>query len=356
MGFGTFSKVVIFLALLTGCDTLLNTDDFETDGVIYRKTIVSAVAARDRGPFCGQTVLESGIKGLQPLHNAPVPPPDYLVGPGDELLFNIFGEAGLNSVKARVDNAGFVQLPIIELVYVAGLHTRQIHRQLKVLFSQVFNDPWLTVELDVAESQPIYFLGEFRSAGVAYLERPTNVIEAIAMGGGLEEDAYLAGARLLRNNQICTVDLHALLREGDFSQNVTVQARDAIFAPRKEDMSVYVLGAVGSPGSVAYGADGRSLLQAVSMSGGLVDKAALPEQVRILRPLSPTSAEFILVNMKTMLTGAALDYQLEPGDVVYVPNSPVSTWNAALDEMLASLEFIGGVVTPISLIRALQDS
>lgn len=355
MGWGTFSKVVVFFALLAGCDTLLDTDGFETDGVIFRKTIVSAVAARDRGPFCGGAALESGIKGLQPMRDAPVPPPDYLIGPGDELLFNIFGEAGLSSVTARVDNAGFVQLPVIELVYVAGLHTRQIHQRLKVLFGEVFNDPWLTVELDVAESQPIYFLGEFRSAGVAYLERPTNVIEAIAMGGGLEEDAYLAGARLLRNNQICTVDLFALLREGDFSQNVAIQARDALFAPRKEDMSVYVLGAVGSPGNVAFGADGRSLLQAVAMSGGLVDKAALPEQVRILRPLSPTSAEFLLVNMKSMLTGTAVDYQLEPGDIIYVPDSPVSTWNAALDEMLVSLEFIGGVVTPISLIRTLQD-
>lgn len=355
MGWGTFSKVVVFFALLAGCDTLLDTDGFETDGVIFRKTIVSAVAARDRGPFCGGAALESGIKGLQPMRDAPVPPPDYLVGPGDELFFNIFGEAGLSSVTARVDNAGFVQLPVIELVYVEGLHTRQIHQRLKALFGEVFNDPWLTVELDVAESQPIYFLGEFRSAGVAYLERPTNVIEAIAMGGGLEEDAYLAGARLLRNNQICTVDLFALLREGDFSQNVAIQARDAIFAPRKEDMSVYVLGAVGSPGNVAFGADGRSLLQAVAMSGGLVDKAALPEQVRILRPLSPTSAEFLLVNMKSMLTGTAVDYQLEPGDIIYVPDSPVSTWNAALDEMLVSLEFIGGVVTPISLIRTLQD-
>ena len=88
----------------------------------------------------------------------------------------------------------------------------------------------------------------------------------------------------------------------------------------------------------------------------LRDNAALPEQVRIVRPLSPSRAELILLDMTAMLDGRTLDFPLEPGDVVFVPDSPISAWNAALDRILVSLEFIGGVVAPITLIRTLQDT
>ena len=94
-------------------------------------------------------------------------------------------------------------------------------------------------------------------------------------GRGLSADAYLPGARLLRDNHVCTVDLNALLRNGDFSQNVWIKPRDVIFAPRKEDMSVYVLGAVGSPQFVAHRADGRTLLQ-ILPSLQLVDGILTP--------------------------------------------------------------------------------
>jgi polysaccharide export outer membrane protein len=275
------------------------------------------------------------------------------VGPGDDLRFNVFGEEGMRDFTARVDAEGYVQLPIVESVRVAGKTTREIQSRLKQAYSDEFVDPWITVELARAESHPIYFLGEFRSPGVKYLEFATELIEALALAEGLEEDAYLPGARLIRGAHVCTVDLAALLKTGDFSQNVWMQAGDIVFAPLKEDMRVYMLGAVEAPQAVAFGADGRSLLEALAEAGGPVEGPARLDDIRIVRSLSPTRGELIVVDAAAMLAGRALDFPLQPGDVVYVPRTALGTWNAAIGEILPSLELIGGILTPIALIDSL---
>jgi polysaccharide export outer membrane protein len=270
------------------------------------------------------------------------------------LRFNIFGEPGMTDFAAGVDSDGYVQLPIVEAVRVGGPTTREILAMLKDEYATAFINPWLTVELAEAESAPVYFLDEFREPGVRYMRGATNVLEAIAMAGGLEDDAYLPGARLLRDDQICTVDLNALLRNGAFNQNVWIQPRDVIFAPRREDMSVYVLGAVAAPQAVAFGATGRTLLEALAIAGGQIPVTAQMDGIRIIRSYSPTRGELIVFDATVTITGRGPDFPLEPGDVVYVPQSAIGDWNAALSVIVPSLELIGGIITPIALIDSLN--
>jgi polysaccharide export outer membrane protein len=276
------------------------------------------------------------------------------VGPGDNLRFNIFGETGMSDLTARVDDAGYVQLPIVELVRVGGKTTRAIQGELKEAYAPHFINPWVTVELVSAESAPLYFLGEFREPGVRYMKGATNVLEAVALAGGLGKDAYLPGARLLRDDRICTVDLNALLRNGAFEQNVWMKPRDVLFAPLKEDMSVYALGAVARPQAIAFGSEGRTLLQVLSMAGGPVAGQALLSEIRIVRTASPTQGELIVVDATRMLSGRGLDFPLEPGDVVFVPRTALGDWNVAIGEILSSLQVIGGVVTLLTLIETLD--
>ncbi len=314
------------------------------------------MSAPGRGPTCGGSPLEPGIKGPDSSSSGFTPTQSYRVGPGDTLHFNIFNEPGMNDFNATVDSDGYVQLPIVEDVRVGGMTTREILSMLKDEYATEFVNPWVTVELVEAQSAPIYFLGEFRQPGVIYMSGATNVLEAIALAGGLEEDAYLPGGRLLRNDEMCTVDLNALLRNGEFSQNVWIRPRDVIFAPRREDMSVYVLGAVASPQAVPFGATGRTLLEALSLSGGQIATQAQMNGIRIIRSYSPTRGELIVFDASTTLTGLAPDFPLEPGDVVYVPNSAVGNWNDAIATILPTLALIGGVITPIALIQSIQQS
>ncbi|NBZ89177.1 polysaccharide biosynthesis/export family protein [Stagnihabitans tardus] len=336
---------------LGACTPVPPTGSLRSDGVVERMAVSAPAVARSGGPSCGSSRLAAGVKGGSGL----APSEGYRIGPGDNLKFNIFGEEGLSDITARVDDAGFVQLPIVELVQVGGKTTREIQAELKEAYADDFINPWVTVELIGAESAPLYFLGEFREPGVRYMKGATNVLEAVALAGGLGQDAYLPGARLLRDDRICTVDLNALLRNGAFEQNVWMKPRDVLFAPRKEDMSVYVLGAVERPQAVAFGTEGRTLLQVISIAGGTTAGQALSSEIRIIRTASPTQGELIVVDATRMLTGRGLDFPLEPGDVVFVPRSALGDWNVAIGEILPSLQLLGGVLTPITLIESLKD-
>jgi polysaccharide biosynthesis/export protein len=343
------------LLILSACTPVLDKSRLHSDGVVERVAVTAPAVARSGGPYCGGDRLSPGVKGGDSGGKRYTPTVGYHVGPGDNLRFNIFGEAGMSDITARVDDAGYVQLPIVELVRVGGKTTREIQAELKDAYAPHFRNPWITVELAEAESAPLYFLGEFREPGVRYMTGATNVLEAVALAGGLNEDAYLPGARLLREDRICTVDLNALLRNGAFEQNVWMRPRDVLFAPRKEDMSVYALGAVARPQAVAFGAEGRTLLQVLTIAGGPVPGQAQLAEIRIIRTASPTQGELIVVDATRMLTGRGLDFPLEPGDVVFVPRSALGDWNVAIGEILPSLQLIGGVLTPITLIESLQN-
>jgi polysaccharide biosynthesis/export protein len=343
------------LTALTACTPILDKTKLRHDGVVERMTVTAPAVARKGGPGCGGAKLAAGVKGGEKSGSGFTPTVGYRVGPGDNLRFNIFGETGMSDLTARVDDAGFVQLPIVELVRVGGKTTRDIQAELKEAYAPHFINPWITVELVNAESAPLYFLGEFREPGVRYMKGATNVLEAVALAGGLGPDAYLPGARLLRDDRICTVDLNALLRNGDFAQNVWMKPRDVLFAPLKEDMSVYALGAVNRPQAIAFGAEGRTLLQVLSMAGGPVPGQAHLAEIRIIRTASPTQGELIVVDATAMLAGRGLDFPLEPGDVVFVPRTVLGDWNVAIGEILPSLQVIGGVLTPITLIESLKN-
>jgi polysaccharide export outer membrane protein len=340
--------VLAVATLVAACAPTAGTAPLGSGGVVERR-IVSAPLAAGRGPTCGDHTLDPG---------APAnlgPNPGYRIGPGDRLRLNIFGEEGMNDLSAGVDADGYVQLPMVEAVRVSGLTTREIMERLKDAYGAFFIDPWVTVELETAESAALYFLGEFRDPGVRYMNGATNLIEALALAGGLEEDAFLPGARLLRDDRICTVDLDALLRQGDFAQNVWMRAGDVIYAPRREDMSVYVIGSVAAPQAVPFGATGRTLLEAISVAGGQIPGTSLMSEVRIIRSSSPTRGELILFDARRVLNGLAPDFRLEPGDVVWVPQNAVGDWNTAIAAILPTLELIGGVVTPIALVQSLQQ-
>lgn len=85
-----------------------------TVGVVERVSVNAAPTALAHAPVCGGAKLATSVRSAS--KGGYAPPGGYLIGPGDNLKFNIFGEAGMTDITARIDDAGFVQLPMVELV------------------------------------------------------------------------------------------------------------------------------------------------------------------------------------------------------------------------------------------------
>ncbi len=81
---------------------------------------------------------------------------------------------------------------------------------------------------------------------------------------------------------------------------------------------VFVFGEVQKPGTFPY-QDGMSVVQAVTLAGGFT-KTAAQNSTSVTRRVGGTETK-TKVNVQDIALGKASNFTLEPGDIVYVPES-----------------------------------
>ncbi|MDW7646367.1 MAG: polysaccharide biosynthesis/export family protein [Desulfuromonadales bacterium] len=313
----------------------------------------------------GSPVLEREVVEVASLPKQATYTPDYVVGAGDVLLVNVHGKPDLSSPGlvgggstkvsgSRVDGSGAIRLPLVGPVPVAGLTLAQVEARLREAFAAYLNEPWVVVEIAEYKSHPLYLLGQFKSAGTYYMDRPLSLLNGLALGGGMLDTANLRGARLIRDGQTLPVDIYQLLRGGSLAQNVWLQAGDTIYVPDDKNQNVFVFGAVSKPGPVPMPNGRLSLTQALA-SAGIGETRGNTEHVRIIRSLSATRGELMVIDQNRIMRGEALPLPLTEGDIVYVPRSAVGNWNQAIQEILPSLQAISAVLQPFVSIKYLTE-
>jgi polysaccharide export outer membrane protein len=81
---------------------------------------------------------------------------------------------------------------------------------------------------------------------------------------------------------------------------------------------IFVFGEVQKPGTFPY-QDGMSVVQAVTLAGGFT-KTAAQNSTSVTRHVGGTETK-IKVSVQDIALGKASNFTLEPGDIVYVPES-----------------------------------
>jgi polysaccharide export outer membrane protein len=281
--------------------------------------------------------------------------PVYRLGGGDRLAINVFGEPGMENLIVQVDGTGEIQLPMVERLHAAGLSLAELQARLKQEYAKHFIDPWVVVQLDAPLSRPLYLLGEFNDPGIVHMTSDMNLIQAIGAGQGLSEKAYTRGARLIRDDQIVAVDINALLNNGHMDQNIWLKPDDTVFIPGLDDLRIFVLGAVAQPGSQDVTNGPLTLADAIARSGGHRAREANLEQVRVIRTHSPVSGELFVVDFNRILDGLALDFPLEPGDIVYLPVNGVGGWNEVIAAITPTILAISRALDPFVLAATISN-
>jgi polysaccharide export outer membrane protein len=351
------TAILVCLAPLAACSTW-PFGDFNADDTRPARRVLM-------GPDW-DGVLERTAKDLSERKDIDPPDPEYRVGPHDMLhvhvqRLSVTPEGNIpmgtppGAGVTRVDGAGFIQLPFAGRRQVAGLTLAEIREQLTTAYAAVAADPEVVVELVNARSQQLYLVGQFRKPGVVAIERPMDVLSTLAAGEGLTPDADLSGARVLRKGELLPIDLYRLLEEGDFGQNVWLQPGDTIYVPDESDQIVFVVGDVLAPGVIPMVNGRLTLNQALATAGAVRDSGNDWEYVRIIRSLSPTRGELLVVDYLAMLEGRALPFPLRAGDVIYVPRSGWGNWNDALNAILPSLQTVGAILNPFVSLLVIRD-
>lgn len=283
---------------------------------------------------------------------------DYQVGTGDVLSVMVYARPDLSTAAgtkgSRVDGSGNIHLPLTGAVSASGMTVSAIRDKVEASLRKYVQEPSVVVEVAEFHSKPIYLMGQFRTPGVYYMDRPMTFLQGITLGNGFDSSANLRGVRLLRDRKIAPVDVYSLILEGRIEQNVWLKPGDTVFIPDNRTQNVFVFGAVSKPGPQPMPQGRMNILEAIASADPRTVGLDL-QNVRIIRSLTTTSGELLVVDVEKIRSGETLPMQLMEGDVVYIPKNGFGTWNDAIAEILPSLTAVSTLLQPFVSIKYLAQ-
>lgn len=148
-----------------------------------RRVFLLGVPAAGLGlAFSGGLSNAQDAAGRTPSIPTPLVDGSYVLGPGDKLRMNVFGEEPLSG-EFVVSGSGIVSLPLVGEVTAAGLTLDGFREAVvKALMQGYLLNPRVSVE--VLTYRPFYILGEVARPGEYPYISGLTILNAIATAGG----------------------------------------------------------------------------------------------------------------------------------------------------------------------------
>jgi polysaccharide biosynthesis/export protein len=184
---------------------------------------------------CAQRDLR--VREYQLAADAPNParPPEefYKIGPGDSLGIVLWKEPALSgSVKVRPD--GYVTLPFVNEVQVAGLATGQLRKILEAKYKEFLADPFVSIRVESISSAEVFLVGQVSKPGAYLLGGNESLLQILTRAGGLTIFADRDEIRVVRRAGPTiteyVVDYDAIVK-GDLEQDILLRPGDRIIVP-----------------------------------------------------------------------------------------------------------------------------
>lgn len=293
----------------------------------YQKIV--AASAGHPVPIFGNDLFGTAPSTFAPVDNIPVTP-DYVLGPGDELRLQIWGQVNQRGSYV-VDRTGSISLPQVGTLQVAGLQYSQVTDFLKAQLGRVYRNFDLNVNLGQLRSIQVFVVGQAKQPGSYTIGSMSTLLNALFASGGPLPQGSLRDIQVRRGDQtIVHFDLYDLLLHGDKSKDVPLSSGDVIFIP-DVGAQVAVLGSVTVPAIYELRGE-KTFGQIVALAGGETS-AAEGSHVRVERIYRHAERSVIEVDLAT---GDAPPVQ--DGDILYV--------NSIVDRFHNGVTLRGNVANP----------
>ncbi|MGH8745904.1 MAG: polysaccharide biosynthesis/export family protein, partial [Burkholderiales bacterium] len=181
-----------------------------------------------RLPLFGYNLFQGSPSTFAPVQNVPVTP-DYVIGPGDELLIRAWGQIDID-YRAVVDRNGMINLPRVGSIAVAGIAYKDITRFVKTAVSRNFRNFDLLVTMGQLRSIQVFVVGYAKSPGAYTVSSLSTLVNAVFAAGGPSSAGSMRNIQLKRDGKVVTdLDLYDLLLAGDTSRDAKLLPGDVIY-------------------------------------------------------------------------------------------------------------------------------
>lgn len=288
----------------------------------------------------------------------------YLLGPGDVLELRVYNETQFNGPLV-VDDEGNIAVPFIEQPIRAQCRNdREIRADIIKALSKYLNKPQVNLRLTEAKSRPpAVVFGAVRSPSRVQMQRKVKLLDVLASAGGVTEAAG-GDVQIFHTEPVMcpeaedlvavpidtfqakdptqvSYDIFSLreLKDGKQEANPVVRPGDIVIVP--ESQPVYITGAVRMPQGL-YLKEGMQLKQAIAMVGGLAREAKASQVIVWRRKKGQAEREKLIVNYNDIKKEKAKDVDLQPYDIVEVPDNSGSAGSFLKGMLLGG---VGGGIT-----------
>jgi len=159
---------------------------------------------------------------------------DYTIGPGDLLEISVWNNPALTKPLTVMPDGKF-HFPLIGEIVASGKTLSVLQKELDQKISAFVPDPNLSVMVQQVNSMPIYVIGKVNQPGRFMLNTNVNVLQALAMAGGLNPFAKSGKIRIFRetdgDTRMLPFEYDRVVQGENMEQNIRLIRGDVVVVP-----------------------------------------------------------------------------------------------------------------------------
>ena len=220
----------------------------------------------------GFNMFEGSAESFSPIFEAS-PPPDYRLGPGDNILINVWGRVDMQ-LDLTVDREGKVFIPKAGDVAAWGVTLDEFSHLVDMKLSSIYSGYQFSITLGKIRRIKVFVYGEVKRPGGYTTSSLSTLFNALYLAGGPNQTGSLRSIKHVRGNKVMTqVDLYQFLLNGDNSQDSRLESGDVIFVPVVGPL-VRISGQIKRP-AIYEISGGEKITDLLSLAGGPTSEAFL---------------------------------------------------------------------------------
>ena len=158
----------------------------------------------------------------------------YTLNPGDILSISVWNEEALQQ-EVMVLPDGTISFPLVGILKVSSKTPAQVQGQIKEKLSRVIPDPEINVSVKSVTGNNIFIIGKVNNPGQMTIIRPTDVMQALSLAGGLTPYAKSDNIRIIRRTEkgqkIINFEYTKITEGKALETNILLKSGDTIVVP-----------------------------------------------------------------------------------------------------------------------------
>jgi polysaccharide export outer membrane protein len=188
----------------------------------------------DFAEMVGLATSDPGLTILPTASHDALPAADYIIGPGDVIGITVWRDESLTRTVMVLPD-GKISFPLLNDLVAGGKTVAQLKKELESGLTRFIADSNVTVEVKQSNSMIFYIIGRVNVPGRHMMLANTNVLQALAMAGGVNPYARKSKVKIFRQENGTTAmypfNYNEVAEGRHLEMNIELKRGDVIIVP-----------------------------------------------------------------------------------------------------------------------------